>query len=359
MTGISESDTFTVGQLAGFGKQTFLLTATVELVRPAKPDTALRQPLISNERYTPVFNTEADLMLAIRTTPQDDLPRLSFADWLDDHGANTLANFIRESIAYNELIKHFQNTPGNYEQHAAAIERLVNLTMELKSTEEGRASVAKYWNVSPKVTWEFYRIPVFALLFTPGDGTRLFIDRGFPGHLVCKLDSFFGVRCLMCRDDGYVSHRSSWDDRDYHTTCQSCQGKSPRRAYWLSACRDWPLTSMKLTDMDTLHSHNYSLDLTADQLTEWWKYTPIYVPVNGQSFRPLTERVTRKRHLAKDRDDLVTLANEESVNLARTQVGLKEFPYRMQPSAVIQAMKAGVNLYAHARNLAAIGRRLD
>jgi uncharacterized protein (TIGR02996 family) len=40
--------------------------------------------------------SERDAFLAaIRARPNDDLPRLVFADWLDDHGENARAEFIR------------------------------------------------------------------------------------------------------------------------------------------------------------------------------------------------------------------------------------------------------------------------
>jgi uncharacterized protein (TIGR02996 family) len=40
----------------------------------------------------------ADLLAAIAAAPADDLPRLVFADWLDDRGEPTYAQFIRDQI---------------------------------------------------------------------------------------------------------------------------------------------------------------------------------------------------------------------------------------------------------------------
>src|SRR6187455_3346094 len=40
----------------------------------------------------------ADLLAAIAAAPVDDLPRLVFADWLDDRGEPAYAQFIRDQI---------------------------------------------------------------------------------------------------------------------------------------------------------------------------------------------------------------------------------------------------------------------
>lgn len=37
------------------------------------------------------------LLAAVRESPDDDLPRLVFADWLDDRGESDRAAFIRRS----------------------------------------------------------------------------------------------------------------------------------------------------------------------------------------------------------------------------------------------------------------------
>ena len=43
------------------------------------------------------------LLAAIRAAPDDDAPRLIYADWLDEHGQPERAEFIRVQI---ELARH-------------------------------------------------------------------------------------------------------------------------------------------------------------------------------------------------------------------------------------------------------------
>src|SRR5436305_3456852 len=52
--------------------------------------------------------SQADAFLdAIREAPDDDAPRLIFADWLDDHGDGDRAAFIRTQVRLARL------TPGD------------------------------------------------------------------------------------------------------------------------------------------------------------------------------------------------------------------------------------------------------
>jgi uncharacterized protein (TIGR02996 family) len=44
------------------------------------------------------MTTSPDLLAAILAAPNDDLPRLIYADWLDEHGESKRAEFIRRQI---------------------------------------------------------------------------------------------------------------------------------------------------------------------------------------------------------------------------------------------------------------------
>jgi uncharacterized protein (TIGR02996 family) len=59
----------------------------------------------------------SDLLAAVLAAPDDDGPRLVYADWLDEHGDLTRAEFIRLQIA----IPHFpRRTPGVYDRDEMA-----------------------------------------------------------------------------------------------------------------------------------------------------------------------------------------------------------------------------------------------
>lgn len=55
----------------------------------------------------------AAFLASIIETPGDDVPRLIYADWLEDHGEELRAEFIRVQV---ELQKPFRNGPGAVER---------------------------------------------------------------------------------------------------------------------------------------------------------------------------------------------------------------------------------------------------
>jgi len=53
-----------------------------------------------NGVYTPRMTTREALLKAVLAAPDDDLPRLVFADHLEENGESERANWIRYDIAY-------------------------------------------------------------------------------------------------------------------------------------------------------------------------------------------------------------------------------------------------------------------
>jgi uncharacterized protein (TIGR02996 family) len=52
------------------------------------------------------MNERDALMRAICENPDDDTPRLVFADWLQEHGEDDRAEFIRAQVRFGELLRH-------------------------------------------------------------------------------------------------------------------------------------------------------------------------------------------------------------------------------------------------------------
>jgi uncharacterized protein (TIGR02996 family) len=59
-------------------------------------------------------NEREQLLAAICAHPEEDTPRLVFADWLDEHGEHDRAAFIREQIALGAIPR---DTPAGYARH--------------------------------------------------------------------------------------------------------------------------------------------------------------------------------------------------------------------------------------------------
>lgn len=66
------------------------------------------------------MSTRAALLAAVLAAPDDDTPRLVFADWLDEHGDSARAAFIRLEVEAERYVPHtFERTA--FEERAAAL----------------------------------------------------------------------------------------------------------------------------------------------------------------------------------------------------------------------------------------------
>ncbi|MBX9580984.1 MAG: TIGR02996 domain-containing protein [Gemmataceae bacterium] len=62
------------------------------------------------------------LLAAVVATPDDDTPRLVYADWLDDHGDPVQAGYIRESVRLARLPANDPGRPGLEKRLTAVLE---------------------------------------------------------------------------------------------------------------------------------------------------------------------------------------------------------------------------------------------
>jgi uncharacterized protein (TIGR02996 family) len=58
------------------------------------------------------MSTEASLLAEIRALPDDDVPRLVYADWLEDQGDSDRAEFIRLQV---RLARAPEHSPERFE----------------------------------------------------------------------------------------------------------------------------------------------------------------------------------------------------------------------------------------------------
>src|SRR4051812_25441081 len=66
--------------------------------------------------------TEEAFLAEIRASPEDDVPRLVFADWLEDHGDPARAEFIRAQV---QMARMNWREPGYSELKERSRKRLV------------------------------------------------------------------------------------------------------------------------------------------------------------------------------------------------------------------------------------------
>lgn len=147
---------------------------------------------------------EAAFLAAITAAPDDDTPRLVFADWLEEHGQGPRAAFIRRQC-----------------EAAAAWAKIVHGSGVQKVPRgPGRPGCATFRGVAAVRPWEAYGfrcvVPV-ALATTSGGSYRCCVawHRGFPAVVACTPRqwhrhhaAFPGPLAAVCFSD--MAQRTLW-----------------------------------------------------------------------------------------------------------------------------------------------------
>src|SRR5437588_12608417 len=101
------------------------------------------------ERTSDTMN-DAAFLADICANPDDDTPRLVYADWLEDHGDSERAEFIRTQIRYVQIEHYLPESHRLYARQKELVER---------HREEWLGPLARIHDpaVSPEELWTFVR----------------------------------------------------------------------------------------------------------------------------------------------------------------------------------------------------------
>lgn len=146
---------------------------------------------------------EAALLAAVRADPDDDTPRLVYADWLDDHDRPERAEFIREQIELARLESLPENQSGDYVVWREAYE-------PYRKREREYIDRAGYslcdglfgdqWKVDGQSKG---RNTVAVRMYRGAESVNLEVtlSRGFVGGVKLPLAAFLGRVCGRCRGE--------------------------------------------------------------------------------------------------------------------------------------------------------------
>ena len=220
--------------------------------------------------------SDADaLLLAILTDPADDLPRLMYADCLEDHGEPERAEFVRVQC-------ELAGTPALSETRRDALRR--------------RERELLGWFVAEDLAVELGLPPHESLYATdwgwicPGLGVELIPRRGFVAEVFLPLATFAGGPCLWCRGRGrewYADATGDMGDRE----CDACggmfgkirgTGRTPGVAPALFARH--PVERVTLTDREP--APEAAADYLSDRLVAWGRGLAGLPPLPATALRP-------------------------------------------------------------------------
>lgn len=288
------------------------------------------------------MTTEQDLFAAIVATPDDDGPRLVYADWLEEHGDSERCEFIRAQCTWPTL-PELVDVSERVEMRELMLEgekKLAGLKGYVSSKSMFDMANQCYHIIGKKKNPHRQALQDRAeeLLneyrskwFETDAYFRFDIERGFPAKLYCTKDVFFGRdgpsrqkrACSVCRGTQemrvYIAPPVSYRFRETRhinpydrmhnevksMPCWHCGGLGFRGGVFLgleSATKDprmnWPLTAIELTDrMPRTPQENYY----EPEAREWECVTDdgqenhFIIPRRAFDYMPVCNRIRRNQ----------------------------------------------------------------
>jgi uncharacterized protein (TIGR02996 family) len=150
----------------------------------------------------------ADLLRAVLAEPEDDAPRLIYADWLDEEGEGDRAEFIRVQCALaRRNPRYCRQSTCNQAGHGPC--------SYCRDTDDLRSREQELWGSWPHaddvrsqihptlpVGWAWTILPEWmgGALVPPCAVVR----RGFVARVRCRLEDWIGEGCKVCLGNGYT-----------------------------------------------------------------------------------------------------------------------------------------------------------
>lgn len=195
-------------------------------------------------------------LAAILSDPQDDTPRLIYADWLEENGEGERAEFVRVQVELARLSCNFKQTPqqAGWFHDCGADENGYWLCQPLRSRERDLFSRFKtqWFNERQAI----YYLPADDDADCYPDLTAAIVRRGFISSLTCDWTTWLRhapalhwhpedkVECPKCGARGTSTadpHTWEWNN------CVPCKGTGKVRRPFPSTAQ--PITDVRLTSI--------------------------------------------------------------------------------------------------------------
>jgi len=195
---------------------------------------------------------EPAFLKAILANRDDDLPRLVFADWLDERNGPRdaeRAEFIRVQVELAKIpVRTFGPSEGKLELRH---EKLRRREKELWATMVDDKSAFAWCKVFGDGTLLHVEGPkVYDRRDRGGaDSKVVTVSRGFPELVTCTLADWCGGNCWRC-----AGSRTNYHDRSQD--CPACHGSGARPTIGPTVVAAHPVTRVTLSDREPLHIEN-------------------------------------------------------------------------------------------------------
>ncbi len=200
------------------------------------------------------MTTNEALLANILANPNDDLPRLVLADWLEENGQAERAEFIRVSVWGDGAPKRAGTEDVSYRQWQQWRTRERELLEKhhreffLPPSGFSPTTMTTSGPQDGSLCWIASNEPGVLINFT--------VRRGFVAEIHCRLADWCGVECRRCRGDGHFLH---WDMASDTTRrghdCPACSGTGRTPGIGPRLVREHPVERVVLTDREPLPVH--------------------------------------------------------------------------------------------------------
>lgn len=171
-------------------------------------------------------DTEAALLRAVCEAPDDDLPRLVYADWLDENGQGERAEWIRSEISHGKST----SWPSGRKPEIVWCDSESLVTVMPDGSRKVHGDSIRSFDIAPAII-----------------GVSWTVRRGFPDAVTLTMSQFMGGACECQRFDDI--DRQSWIASSTRCKCRGT-GQTPGLARELF--ERWPITRVRLSDRESI-----------------------------------------------------------------------------------------------------------
>lgn len=194
---------------------------------------------------------ERDLLRAVLVDPYDDLPRLVYADWMDENGQPEWAEFVRVQIR-RESDLDFHESPCDGMPPCRPCRQANDLFANGLPLNCGFRAIAYPSRNFYDMVGAGHHEGVPAVIFR----------RGFPDEIHCTLAELMGGECDECLGGRIVSRQGL---ETWAFPCRKCDNKKTIEGLAKRIGEMWPVTKVVLID----------IAIGTYIPVELWKYLPI------------------------------------------------------------------------------------
>ena len=217
-------------------------------------------PLATMAPKGDIMSIGDDLLRSILLTPEDDLPRLVYADWLEEQGETERAEFIRVQCELAQPFKaDWVPTANDLLKYSAdQIRNLFDLN-NWRPAKRQEALRRRERELLRKHGMEWFKCPtrpggtihapgVPSVTWILGESQEpLCIRRGFVEVVTCSLRDWCGGGCGFCRQGRALGYDGEWN-----MPCIDCHGTG--RGHGPAIVAVQPIMELWISDAHAIHN---------------------------------------------------------------------------------------------------------